>query len=140
MNKLKQFITNFCISTTGSLIGMLLSMKLLQNSTIIRMKDLVALLVANFLIIGSAYILYNEEINYKRENYMRCIMHYIITTMILYFTGRELEWLGLHKNQNVLPYIGIITVIYIGVILVSMNQNYQTSKKINKALTKYQRQ
>ena len=128
----------FSLSSTGSLIGMILSIVLFQRGVAVRVGDLVGLLVANFFIIGLSNVLYGDEKNSKLENTIKIGIHYIATVLILYGIGRKLQWVRLDLNENIVPYIAIITMIYIGVCVISYSGNYQTSKKINKALSEYQ--
>lgn len=141
MSRVKQFIQQFCASVTGALLGMILSTGLLNEGSIynvtFRLIDLLGLLFASFWITLLLQIIYAKESDSKMINWIKIILHYVGTLIILFFIANKLEWIGINENKNILTFAGIVTGIYIIVWAMIVQVNYQTSKQINEALTRY---
>lgn len=139
MNRIKQGFQQFCISTTGSLIGILITNQVINHKVVVRHQDLWALMLACFLIILVGQIIYAKESHSKKGYWAKIILHYLTALIILFGIGRRMEWLGLEKNQNIFFFGAVVTIIYMIVLCVSVSWNYQTSKRINEALGRYHR-
>ena len=138
MERIKQFIHQFCISTTGSLIGMIITVQFINPSTRLRLIDLWGLVIANFLIIGLLQVLFIIESSSKWGSTIRFILHYLGTMAILFGIAYKLQWLGIDQNQNRLFYGGVISIIYFIARILIIKYSYDTSKEINQALMRYQ--
>lgn len=139
MDKYKLWINGFCTTTTGSLIGMLVTVELMQPHLMIRRIDLWGLILANILILLWEQVAYYKAGHSKIEFWVRLLVHYIGTMIILYGIAIHLHWLGLERGENILLYGSVITMIYGVVSAMIIRGSYQTSKAINEALSKYQK-
>ena len=137
MARVKQFGYQFCISTTGSLVGMILTVQLINASTTIRVIDLWGLLLANFLIILLVQMIYGAESHSRLSNGIRIGLHYIGTLAILFTIAYKLQWLEIDKGKNILPFGGIISIIYLLAAIMITISGYHTSNEINEALNRY---
>ena len=140
MDTVKEFINRFCVSVTGSLIGMIISVSIQITSPIgyMRIIDLWGLLGANLLIILVSQIMDQKETTSKREGKIKQFVHYLCTLGILSFIAHKLEWIKLDEFKNVLIFSGVIFIIHTAVSGILYWNVYKTSKDINHALSRYQ--
>ncbi|MBE6023574.1 MAG: DUF3021 family protein [Cellulosilyticum sp.] len=138
MTRITEFIYQFCASTTGSLIGMIVTVQIGNPLTNIRVVDLLGLIFANFLIVLLTQIVSGIESTSRLGDRMKYMVHYIGTVIILCFFAHKLEWIQLSNYKVVALFAGIILIIHLAVSGFYELSSRRTSKEINEALISYQ--
>ena len=137
MEKLKAFFQSFCVITTGALLGMIISLELIDHQIRVRVIDLCGLMIISFLaiVLKCTVRVLGERI--RNFDKVGSVVHYIGTMGILILIGKKLEWIGLDQNRHIVTFFIIITFIYAMVLLVRKIIDYRTSQNINDALQHY---